>query len=217
MMRDPQFSSEKSDEFSNRIMQLLRDRIVRFERDELLDYLDFLMPKYETPAGPVAPLAPAVDQRKSYDWSEFVELSGEDFIRNAYLCVVKREADNTALQAAARLLDVEERSRVLFLAALRYSEEGDKQATEIKGLWFRYQLARLEKKPLIGVLFSGLMKRERSFRSRKTSGLLSRRRKTIEDDEKPTTNEQRFIQHYNDTLKNLKREVAEALTADVNR
>ncbi len=216
MIQDQQLSPEQNDEFSDRIMQLLRDRIVLSERDELLEYLDFLIPKYEIPADRTGPV---VNKRQMYDWSEFLEFYGEDFIRNAYLCILKREADVAALQSTDHYLDTDECSRVIFLGQLRYSEEGHGHATVIKGLWVRYhyQLARAQQKPLRRKLFALFMKLEKLSRSRMEEILASQRREIAECDKQITRLEIRLVQHYNDTLKHVKREVANALKADITR
>lgn len=215
MMRDQRLSPELDDDFSDRIMQLLRGRIVLSKRDELLDYLDLLIPEYEMPAVRIGPVA---NNRQSYDWSEFVDFHGEDFIRNAYLCVLKREADVAALQSASAV-DADERSRVIFLGRLRYSEEGQNHATEIKGLRVRYgyQLASLEQKPLARILFALLIKLEKFFRPHIDVVLVSHRRELAQCDREISKLEIRLMQHYNNTLKHVKREVAEALTADTAR
>lgn len=216
MIRDQQLSPEQNEEFSGQIMQSLRERIALSERDEILDYLNVLIPKYEMPPNQAAPVA---SHRQMYDWSEFLDFYGEDFIRNAYLCIVKREADVAALESAAHSLDADECSRIIFLGRLRYSEEGCGHATKITGLWarYRYQLARMEGKPLRRRMYALLIKLGKLFRPRLEAALVSQRREIAECNREISRLEARFMQHYNDTLKHVKREIAEALTADITQ
>jgi len=216
MTSDRRLSLEQNDEFSARKMQLLKDRIGLSKHDELLDYLDFLIPRYEMPAERIGPVA---NNREKYHWSEFLEFSGEDFIRNAYLCILKREADAAALQSPAGDPDADECSRIILLGRLRYSEEGHARATQIKGLWacFNYQLARLERKPFRRRRFGLLMKLQSVLRPPIDAVLVSQRREIAECSREIARLEMRLMQHYNDTLKHVKREVAEALTADITQ
>lgn len=205
----------KADNFSDRIMQLLRDRIALSKRDELLDYLDLLIPDYEIPADHIGPTA---NNRMDYDWSEFLDFHGEDFIRNAYLCILKREAGAAALQSASAV-NADERSRVIFLGRLRYSEEGQNHATQIKGLRVRYrhQLASMEQKPLIRISYGFLIKLQKLFRSRIDEVLVGHRRELARCNREISKLEVRLMQHHNTTLNRVKHEVAEALTADIKR
>jgi hypothetical protein len=213
MMRDQQLSAEKIDEFSGRMTQLLKERIVLFKRDEVLNYLDFLIPEYELPADRIGKDA---SKRQHYYWSEFLEFNGEEFIHNAYLCILKRQADDAGLQWAAEALGADECSRVLFLWHLRDSEEGRGKATEITGLWvrYRYHLACLEQKHLSRMRFGFLIKLENLSRRRIDEVLICQRRELAAYSGEM---ERRLMQHYNDTLKQLKRAVAEALTTDITR
>jgi hypothetical protein len=216
MRRDGPTSPQTIDEFSAGKMQLLRDRIGLSKREELLGYLDFLIPSYEMPAGRIGSTA---NTRQKYHWSEFLEFYGEDFIRNAYLCILKREADAAAVQSAAGNPDADDCSRIILLGHLRYSEEGRAQATQIEGLWasFHYQLASLERKPFRRRRFGFLMRLQSAFRSRIDAALANQRREIEECRSEIVRLEMRLMQHYDDTLKHVKREVAEALTADITQ
>lgn len=211
-----QLSAQQDTEFARRAMQLLSDRIALSKRDELLDYFDALIPKYEMPVVRVGYIA---SKRKNYDWSEFLEFSGDNFVRYAYLCIVKREADDAALNWAAAELGADDGSRIIFLWRLLDSEEGRGQATKIRGLWprYRYHLARLEQKPFRARLFHLLLKLESLSRSRMDGILVSQRREITEYGLEISRLETRLVQHYNDTLSIVKYEVGEALTPDINR
>ncbi|MCB1706223.1 MAG: hypothetical protein KDI17_15270 [Halioglobus sp.] len=213
MIRSRQLSFEQNEEFTARNMQLLRDRIVLSERDEVLEYIDFLIPRYAMPAGGIGKTA---SRRLDYDWSEFLGLHGEEFIRNAYLGIVKREADDAALAASAEL-GADECSHILFLWRLRDSEEGRAQGTRIKGLWLRYrfQLANLEQKPFSKLLFGCLLKLEKLFRRRIDDVLEGQRLELAECRRELCKLEMRLMRHYNDTLTYVKHEVGEAFTADI--
>lgn len=215
MKRDPKLSPKKGDDFSNRIMQLLRDRITPSKRDEILAYLDLLIPDYKIPADRIGSVA---NDRKEYDWSEFLDFHDADFIRNAYLCILKREADAAALPPASAV-GADERSRVIFLGRLRYSGEGQNHATQIKGLWVRYhyQLASLEQKRLVRTLFGLLRRLETLFRPRIDAVLVNHRREIAQCNREISKLEIRLMQHHNNTLKHVKHEIAEALTSDIRR
>jgi len=61
------------------------------------------------------------------------------------------------------------------------------------------------------------MKLQSLYRPRIDSVLVSHRREIAECSREIGRLEMRLMQHYNDTLKHVKREVAEALTADITQ
>lgn len=141
-------------------------------RQELLRFIDQLVPAYVLP---VDPIAASRNVRSVYHWSEFMAFYDEDFVRHAYVCIFRREPDMSGLQSGLQALRVEKRSRVELLGRLRYSPEGHTHATVIKGLWLRYQLARWQRLPyvgsLVGVLVNldGLSRPERRYDALKFS------------------------------------------------
>jgi hypothetical protein len=216
MMANQKPHPDQDDELTGRAMQMLRDRIERSKSKEILDYLEVLIPQYEVaPSGPSDLAKP----RHEYDWSEFMDFYGEAFIRNAYLCIVRREADAAALQAATQGLGADETSRIMFLGHLRYSQEGRGCATDVKGLWARYHynLARAQNRRLRRWVFAVFLKLETLSRSRNEEALVTQLREMTAFRQEISKLEVRLAQHYNDTLKHVKREIAEALMPNDNR
>lgn len=168
------------------------------KRGELLDYLDQLIPEYEMPnhrSGAVA------DKRLVYDWSEFLDFYGEDFIRNAYLCIFKREVDVSGLQSSTHALNVEACSRVKLLGRLRYSDEGRRHAVEIKGLWIRFQLARLQRIPLLGSLLGLVMNLDKLVRPENEVDALDA--EIVSNRKKLAAVEEAISGHYNSVVEEL--------------
>jgi hypothetical protein len=128
---------------------LLRERVAQQKQQELLDYIDQLLPVYETAKDPIAANK---RRRSSYHWSEFLDFYDEYFVRNAYVVIFQREPDVSGMQSGLQALRLEKRSRIELLGRLRFSNEGNLHGVVIKGLWIRYQLARLQRLPVLGGL-----------------------------------------------------------------
>lgn len=133
---------------SDRLMILLRKRIKDRKDQELLEYIDDLLPSYEISDAAASKLD---DRKLTYQLADFLEYYGEEFVEISYLCLFKRRVDSSGLQTGAELLRSGECSRIHLLGRLRYSEEGNTNGVEVKGLWVRYFFARLRKIPVLGV------------------------------------------------------------------
>jgi hypothetical protein len=129
--------------------------VANLNHQELQDFIDQLIPVYETPKDPIAANR---RRRMKYDWSEFLDFHDEYFIRNAYVSIFGREPDVSGMQSGLQALRAEKRSRVELLGRLRFSQEGRVHGVVIKGLWIRYQLARLQRLPFLGPLIGVVVK-----------------------------------------------------------
>jgi len=121
-------------------------------RDELVAYVDQLIPAYELSQDAVSANR---DGRATYHWSEFLKFYyDENFIRNAYLCIFRREPDTYGMQSSLQALRIEKCPRIVLLGRLHLSEEASRHNVAIRGLWIRYQMARLQRIPFLGAILS---------------------------------------------------------------
>jgi hypothetical protein len=94
--------------------------------------------------------------RMNYDVSELLIEYDEDFIRTAYLAVLKRDVDATGLKDRLTLLRQGKVSRIEILGRLRFSPEGKKHSITVRNLLFLFLLQRMRDTPVIGIVFSYL-------------------------------------------------------------
>jgi O-antigen chain-terminating methyltransferase len=95
-----------------------------------------------------------------YRFSDFMDFYDEDFVRNTYLAVLKRDVDIQGLGERLNQLRIDKVSRLDLLGRLRYSSEGKKHNVVIDGLLYRFIIERLARVPIIGVavrLFKGIL------------------------------------------------------------
>ncbi|MEZ5571597.1 MAG: hypothetical protein R3E64_06185 [Halioglobus sp.] len=138
-----------NDEQSRRLVALLRERVKNRSHQELLEYIDQLVPVYKASQ---VDISGNRDGRSSYHWSEFLQFYDENFIRHAYVIIFRREPDTSGMQSGLQALRIEKCARIELLGRLRFSSEGRRHGVQIKGLWLRYQLARLQRIPLLGAV-----------------------------------------------------------------
>jgi len=87
---------------------------------------------------------------------EFVNLNGllpyqdEDFIRNAYRAILKREPDTDGFNDWLSRLRNGQLNKIEILGGISRSEEGHKRNVKIKGLWLRYWVNKSYKTPVAG-------------------------------------------------------------------
>jgi Domain of unknown function (DUF4214) len=140
----------ESSALSNKLLTLLRERVRENSRQELLDYIDELLPEYELP-----PLKETrIDDRVEYRLEEFLQYYDEDFIRFLYPAIFKREPDAIGMSTGLEALQVDKLSRVHLLGRFRYSPEGERHGVIIRGLRPLYFLVRLQKVPVLGRVLS---------------------------------------------------------------
>jgi hypothetical protein len=135
---------------SDRLIELLRERVRDNARQELLNYIDELVPEYQL----LSMEAAHVDDTTEYHIQEFLQYYDEDFIRFLYPAILKREPDPIGLHMGLEALRAQELSRIHLLGRLRYSAEGEKHGIIIRGLKLRYLLVRLQKVPALGRFLS---------------------------------------------------------------
>jgi hypothetical protein len=92
----------------------------------------------------------------NYDISELLIEYDEDFIRTAYLTILKRDVDATGLKDRLTLLRQGNISRIEILGRLRFSPEGKKHSVTVRNLLFLFLLQRMRDAPVIGIFFSYL-------------------------------------------------------------
>jgi O-antigen chain-terminating methyltransferase len=87
---------------------------------------------------------------------EFVNLNDllpyqdEDFIRNAYRAILKREPDSNGFNDWLSRLRSGQLNKIEILGGMGRSEEGCKRNVKIKGLWLRYLINKSYKIPVAG-------------------------------------------------------------------
>lgn len=143
-------TANQSRALSEQLLHTLKERVRQRNRQELIDYIDELAPEYTIPVTEEL----LVDDKMAYRLPELLGCHDEDFIRNIYRCILKREVDFTGLQAGIEALQVERCSRIQLLGRLRYSEEGVRHGVYVRGLGKAYFLARLQKLPVLGSFVS---------------------------------------------------------------
>jgi len=101
------------------------------------------------------------------------------FVENAFRCLLKRAADEPGRDAQVRLL-AGGASKAEVLGNLRYSPEGRRIGTRVRGLLPRYALAKLTRVPLVGyavewaMTFAGLpmlLRHQRAADTQAAAGL----------------------------------------------
>jgi O-antigen chain-terminating methyltransferase len=91
-------------------------------------------------------------QRQKWSVEELLAFQDRQFVQNAYLVLLKRDADMEGLNARLRLLHTGEVSRLELLFRLRYGPEGKQHATVVRGLVRAFAVERLCRIPVIGVI-----------------------------------------------------------------
>ncbi len=81
---------------------------------------------------------------------DLLALRGEEFIRAAYRCLLRREADPVGLATYIGYLRDGTYSKLDTLVILRYSSEGQRAGVQIPGLTQAYWARRIKNMPVIG-------------------------------------------------------------------
>ncbi len=164
--------------YSDQLLTLLRDRVKDQTRQEILSYLDDLLPPYTLPDYESKKLD---DRKLVYHVTDFLDYFGEEFVEISYLCLLKRPVDSSGLESGLQSLKLGNCSRVELLGRLKKSEEGVQYGVKVEGLWFWYFLARLRKVPLLGrvvgfvVNFNNLLRLDLSLETLNADIVRSRR------------------------------------------
>ena len=137
---------------ADRIERLIENRIEqnRYERSDVLRLLGARFKPLQ--------LGGAVDavgrdyQRQIWSLAELLRFYDRQFVQNAYLILLKRDADLDGLNARLHMLHSGETSRVEILFRLRYGPEGKQQKTVVKGLLRAFLIERLCHLPVMGLI-----------------------------------------------------------------
>lgn len=91
-------------------------------------------------------------QRQTWSVGELLAYYDRQFVQNAYLILLKRDADVEGLNARLEMLHTGETSRLELLFRLRYGPEGKQHNTRVKGLLRAFAIERLCRIPVIGLV-----------------------------------------------------------------
>lgn len=91
-------------------------------------------------------------QRQAWSVGELLGFYDRQFVQNAYLVLLKRDADMEGLTARLQMLHSGEISRLELLFRLRYGPEGKQHATVVRGLLRAFAIERLCRIPVVGVI-----------------------------------------------------------------
>jgi O-antigen chain-terminating methyltransferase len=97
---------------------------------------------------------PTIERRESYADADFLEYQDEDFVRNAYRAILKRDPDPEGRRHYLSLLRSGALSKRGILSRLRYSPEGRTANVEVTGLRSTYVLDTARRLPIVGYLVS---------------------------------------------------------------
>jgi hypothetical protein len=91
-------------------------------------------------------------QRQKWSLAELLGFYDRQFVQNAYLILLKRDADLEGMNARLHMLRTGQISRLELLFRLRYGPEGKQHKTVVKGLPRAFVIERLCRIPVIGLI-----------------------------------------------------------------
>ena len=91
-------------------------------------------------------------QRQRWSVGELLGYYDRQFVQNAYLVLLKRDADIAGLNARLQKLHTGEATRLEILFRLRYGPEGKQHKTVVKGLLRAFSIERLCRIPVVGLI-----------------------------------------------------------------
>ena len=86
------------------------------------------------PSTTIKPNESSIAQKPDYNLADFLDYEDEDFIRNAYRGILRREPDEAGYSSSLSLLRNNPASKVAILTNLRFSAEGKARAVSVQGL-----------------------------------------------------------------------------------
>lgn len=92
-----------------------------------------------------------------YHINDFLKYHGEDFVRNAYHALLKREPDPGGWTQYLSSLESGRLNKIDILASLRYSPEGERAQVKLAGLAWPAAIRRLERLPIVGYLLESVI------------------------------------------------------------
>ena len=137
---------------ADRIETLINNRIeqIRYERSDALRMAGTHFKALQL--GGNAGVVGLDYQRQRWSVAELLAYYDRQFVQNAYLVLLKREADVEGLNARLHMLHAGKSSRLELLFRLRYGPEGKQHKTVVKGLVRGFFIERLCAAPIIGVI-----------------------------------------------------------------
>ncbi len=137
---------------ADRIEALIKNRIEQ-NRQERSDVLRLAGARFKPlQLGANAGVVGRDYQRQQWSLGELLGYYDRQFVQNAYLVLLKRDADVEGLNARLHMLHTGETSRLELLFRLRYGPEGKQHRTVVKGLVRAFAIERLCRLPVIGVI-----------------------------------------------------------------
>lgn len=137
---------------ADRIEALIKSRIEQ-NRQERSDVLRLAGARFKPlQLGANAGVVGRDYQRQQWSVAELLGYYDRQFVQNAYLVLLKRDADVEGLNARLHMLHTGETSRLELLFRLRYGPEGKQHRTVVKGLVRAFAIERLCRLPVIGVI-----------------------------------------------------------------
>ncbi|MGE5099662.1 MAG: methyltransferase domain-containing protein [Deltaproteobacteria bacterium] len=88
--------------------------------------------------------------KSRYTTADFLAFDGEDFVRNAYTGILKREADQSGQAHFLEALQSGQWNKIEVLGRLRYSREGRARGVSVDGLLPRFLLQWVAHVPVLG-------------------------------------------------------------------
>lgn len=125
-----------------------------FYRQLLTQAFDVLLPSAPRTHSllPDLKLQPEFEEREEYQLGELLAFHDEQFIRNAFKAILKREPDDHGLPQYLGNLRSGRYSKIDILTSLRFSPEGEKANVRIEGLGRLSAFRKLYRVPVVGYL-----------------------------------------------------------------
>jgi O-antigen chain-terminating methyltransferase len=126
-----------------------------FYRQLLTQAFDVLLPSAARQTESLVPdlkLQPEFERREQYHVNDLLGFHDEQFIRNAYRAILKREPDDHGLPQYLGNLRSGRYSKIDILTSLRFSPEGERANVPIEGLSKASAFRKLYRVPVLGYL-----------------------------------------------------------------
>lgn len=92
-------------------------------------------------------------QKEVYEYADFSNYHDEEFVRNCYRGLLKREPDIAGLSHYVQQLRSGEKNKSEIISFLRYSKEGKSRNVKLLGSKKRYLIVLMNKIPILGYIF----------------------------------------------------------------
>ncbi len=93
---------------------------------------------------------PGLEARDSYRLEDFLQYHDEDFVRNTYRGLLRREPDVAGFASYLAALRSARLSKTEIIGRIRYSPEGRATGVAVRGLLFPFALRSLRRLPVLG-------------------------------------------------------------------